>query len=456
MHRRQLLVYGTIGTGLLAGCLADSSDRREQPANTTTDSDSPSDTEATTEDESPADETNTSSRDQWCETTATPSNTTGEWTHVGFDAANTSATPTASLPTEAPCLRWEYQGSGQTAPVTVTTDLVVFPGTSSGSSVTAFDRLTGESQWSVDNTIVDDVSHSRDAAAISGDTVFFEAYESSRTNQYYLFAVDRDTGEERWRFPDLETADDQPDPERLVPGVTVVDGRVFVQSGRATYAVDADTGERLWRGGEGGSTPTVGAGLVFGRGRTAERTSEGSRSGLLYALDVASGEEAWSLEQGPDIRQPTYADGRLFVPLVDSDTTMTALDAATGSVEWTYESSATAVAQAVADGTVYCATDDAGLIALDAATGERDWTFNPAYTLGQSAPVVTDELVIHPGNDTGASDHVVFAVDRDSGDQQWRRQFADPIFRSPTVADDELWVVTQAGSLLAFRATDGE
>jgi len=55
----------------------------------------------------------------------------------------------------------------------------------------------------------------------------------------YLFALDAETGQEKWRFQT---------PKGSMNSPSVADGVVYISSGDETlYAVDAETGKEIWR-----------------------------------------------------------------------------------------------------------------------------------------------------------------------------------------------------------------
>jgi hypothetical protein len=114
-----------------------------------------------------------------------------------------------------------------------------------------------------------------------------------------------DAGTERWRFETDHWVSSSP---------TVADGTVFVGSWKKhLYAVDADSGAERWQFGDGWSrpseplmpsSPTVADGTVF----------VGSRDGNLYAVDADSGAERWRFGTDRWVRSsPTVADGTVFV-----------------------------------------------------------------------------------------------------------------------------------------------
>jgi len=179
----------------------------------------------------------------------------------------------------------------------------VYVGGSNGDPVYlyAFDRESGEERWRVEGT---DTFGLESAPAVVGDTVF--AAGGSRVDEFgWIAALDIEDGSERWRTE----VDGSP---RIDP--TVVDGAVYAGlRGGEFYALDAETGDVLWdydaREARGTNlknrgAPTVADGVVY------VATGDGS----VVGLDVESGEETWEADVDETIdTPPIVVDGVLYV-----------------------------------------------------------------------------------------------------------------------------------------------
>lgn len=136
-----------------------------------------------------------------------------------------------------------------------------------------------------------------------------------------LYALDADTGKERWVYPTELPLGHSP---------TVIDGVVYVGGfDHCLHAIDADTGERLWtfRAGAGFDTnPLVADGKVFA----------GNRDGYFYAIHAkgsSAGQLAWKYRtQGPILYSAAYKDGVVY--FASNDSRAYALDARTGALVW--------------------------------------------------------------------------------------------------------------------------
>jgi outer membrane protein assembly factor BamB len=214
-----------------------------------------------------------------------------------------------------------------------------------------------------------------------------------------LYAIDSETGRERWRF---ET-------EGKIRSTPVVDrGNVYFGSWDGhVYAVSAADGDLVWQFDTGGivqGSPATGGGKVF----------VGSRSAAVFALEADSGEQVWKHvhEDGSWVESsPVYRDGAVYVGSSDA-LQLFALDAETGRAIWSFRTGGWSWSTPrVGDGAVYIGgvsaspyyfegvTLRAGFVAVDRKTGEGLWEFTPppieGYITGGvfSSPALVDGLV---------------------------------------------------------------
>jgi outer membrane protein assembly factor BamB len=177
-----------------------------------------------------------------------------------------------------------------------------------------------------------------------------------------VFALDAMTGEERWFFPTGGSVAASPavvGPNLIVPSK---DGTV--------YAINRSTGALVWESpvDAGISSPAVFGGTVFVGGG-----SFGS-PGRVVALDAADGSVRWSFEpNGPVQSSITYAMGKIVFATNTARGTVYAINAATGSAAWSFEPSPAEYilgSPVVADGIVYVPSDNGHVVALGEAPAE--------------------------------------------------------------------------------------
>ena len=225
------------------------------------------------------------------------------------------------------------------------------------------------------------------------------------SNDGHLYALDQQTGSQKWAFAAKG---------RIPSSPAVNNGLVYFDSYDGTfYAVDAVAGTLVWKFRNVGerrfaathlhgsipvgetmpdpfdvylSSPTVWNGAVY----------FGSGDGNIYALDAATGSFKWKFQTGDVVHaSPAISNGKLYIGSWDSY--FYALDALTGKELWRFkteedpeihnqlgiQSSAT-----VADGIVYFGCRDSNLYALDAEDGHERWFFSNNGSWVITSPVV--------------------------------------------------------------------
>jgi eukaryotic-like serine/threonine-protein kinase len=246
----------------------------------------------------------------------------------------------------------------------------------------------------------------------------------------------------------------------LASAATVQGATVYIGSAdKKLYAVDVETGREKWHFDTQGivrSTPAVAAGLVF----------IGSYDNHVYAVDAGTGTLKWKFDTlQPVVSSPLIANGTVYIGSRSSD--LFALDAATGKVKWKYfywsswvESSAR-----LHKGVLYVGSSDyQQLLAIDAATGKHIWNTGTDGS-SWSTPAVTDKMVYI--GVVGVTPYFIehhggfLAVDRATGNILWRFPMsAIPgvvdygVASSPAVDDKMVFFGGLDGTFYAFR-TEG-
>lgn len=192
-----------------------------------------------------------------------------------------------------------------------------------------------------------------------------------------------------------------------------------------------------WRSsvGEGGgyrakltAQPLVAGGRVFAMDSDATVTAFDASTGSRIWRTDTQGDEDRSTNVGGGI---AVAGGTVFVSTGRADAL--ALDAGTGAIRWRKPLGAPArSAPTVAEGRVFIATLDDKLLSLSAAAGDRQWQYQASTTattvLGQGAPAFSDGLVV---SGFGSGDLV--AVRSDSGALAWTDSLASARGRNSLV-----------------------
>lgn len=347
-------------------------------------------------------------------------------------------------------LQWVFRTDGDLMASPAVADGVVYVASGDG-GLYALDLLTGAERWRRE---LGAPSHS--TPAVSGVLVY------AVTRDGRIQAIDRATGRRAWEVttgPDAPLVWGHESGDLYTSSPVVAGGILVVGAGDGhVYALDAETGAERWRfrtGGRVRSSPAVAGGRVF----------VGSMDGILYALDLPTGRLLWRFETegaglfsgdfGFDRRtiqsSPSVVDGVVYVG--SRDGTMYAVDGEIGRRRFTvsHGTSWVITSPAVADGTVFLGSSDASFAqAVDALTGEERWRVATPGIVW-SSPTVAGGLVL-----IGAGSGVLLALDRESGDERWRFRAQGGWRASPVVTDGGLVLIGDTdGVLYALRTGDG-
>jgi eukaryotic-like serine/threonine-protein kinase len=278
-----------------------------------------------------------------------------------------------------------------------------------------------------------------------------------------LYAIDESNGKLHWKF---ETGSAIPSSPAVAAGIVY-----FASYDGNLYAVDALAGKLKWKFADSGerrysgthlhgmlpagetmpdpfdvylSSPVVWNGMVY----------FGSGDGNVYALNAKSGTLQWKFHTGNVVHaSPAIAEGKLYIGSWDSY--FYALDATTGKQLWRFktgedpkihnqvgiQSSAT-----IAGGVVYFGCRDSNLYALDAATGRQRWFFSNHGSWVITSPVVKDGKLYFATSDTA----LFHALDANTGAPLYSIKFHWPVFGSPAIAGNTLYLPEQNGKLTAI------
>jgi len=271
------------------------------------------------------------------------------------------------------------------------------------------------------------------SAAIADGMIYFGGFDGN------LYAVDRQTGQERWRF---ETGDSV-----FAFPPTIADGVIYFGSfDYNLYAVDIETGQEKWRfetRGKVDSSPAIVDGVAY----------FGSWDNNFYAVDIETGQEKWRFETGGRVEtSPSVVDGAVYFGSWDDH--FYAVDIETGQEKWKFKtgfhSMGNSSSPAIVDGVVYIGSDDKHLYALDLETGQEIWRFN---TKGDtpSSPTIVDGVVY-----IGSQDAHLYAVNSQTGQEKWKFRTNGFVFSSPTVADGVVYVGSRDYNLYAVDSQTGQ
>ena len=315
--------------------------------------------------------------------------------------------------------------------------------------VTALDAKTGRELWRNDVMPENDLAHAYGGGvAVAGDRVYVT------TGYGQVLALDAATGKEIWRQPVAAPMRDAP---------TVADGRVFaITVENELEVLSTKDGHRLWThnglpetaGLLGAASPAVSGDIVI----------VPYTSGELFALRVENGRPLWSdnlatarplgaLSTLADIRgRPVIDRGRVYA--ISHSGRMVAIDLRTGDRVWDQEVGGTH-GPWVAGDYVYVLANDTDLLCLTRADGRVRWSTQlPRYEdpnkrrdpMSWAGPVLAGDRLI-----LVASDGQAVSISPYTGQPLGRAEFPDGVFLDPIVANDTLYVLTDAADLIALK-----
>lgn len=300
----------------------------------------------------------------------------------------------------------------------------------------------------------------------------------SATNEFV--ALDRTTGNERWRRSRTERDDDP----SVIYDAVIDNQTVYVSWDEQLFAFELKTGDTRWTR----HTDSYFDVLLPANGHLFTVTTFDERPGsfeqpYLIALNQQTGAVQWKHAVPMSFRNflfasppLAFADGTLYMAVVSSDDgdgndnthylggkrpwRLSAHDPASGTEQWVQEIVGRRVDEpvlTVADPHVYFGTGFEPFYAIDAETGEVRWTYEETstWTSWTASPAVGDQRVYTHIR----SPHRIVALDTQTGTQQWvmddlqLESANDP--RHLVLVDQTLYVA-ERNTILALDAGTGE
>jgi outer membrane protein assembly factor BamB len=245
-----------------------------------------------------------------------------------------------------------------------------------------------------------------------------------------LLAVDLDDGRVHWTS-DLTTA--------ATPATG--DGLIFVAGDALVLALEQASGRTLWR------TP-LGAAVEGAVHWDSGMVLVSLVNGDLVALHSEDGRVVWRSSLGSPMRvSPSAIEDRLFVALRDGR--IAALDARTGATIWNVPMAQDVTGVFALDDQLLVGTRANLLHSLTLDRGRIRWSQKAGADVIGAA--TADEDLIY----FVAFDNVLRALNRRSGNIQWRRNLPSRPAGGPLRADDVVLVPLSTNDIAAFLARSG-
>ncbi len=311
-------------------------------------------------------------------------------------------------------VKWKFHTNGQVISTPAVVGNTLYVGSEDG-NLYAIDLSDGTLKWKFRTK-----GRVNSSPAVAGGLVYFESYDSN------FYAVDAATGKERWKF---------------ATGGERRYAATHLHGAEPAAQVMPDPFDFYL------SSPVIANGTVY----------FGSGDGNVYALDAASGALRWKFRTGDVVHaSPAFADGTIFVGSWDSY--FYAIDAASGKEKWRFKTGddpnihnqvGIQGSALVSNGVVYFGCRDSRLYALDAKSGTKKWEYNNKGSWVIGSPAIKDGRLYFTTSDSGKFE----AVDAASGAQIYELKFIWPMFSSPTIAGNTLYIGSHEGKLIAVDLT---
>jgi outer membrane protein assembly factor BamB len=203
--------------------------------------------------------------------------------------------------------------------------------------------------------------------------------------------------------------------------------------------------------------------IIFVVGDWQAFRHDASHSGLdTYETSLAPGNVStmstkWSHHTGNadyGLPSPAVADGTVYIGTGQAGQVI-AYDASTAHARWTHAMGAEVFSSpTVAEGVVYIGSSDGRVTALNGSTGGVIWSFNTGGTVPTqettSSPAVANGIVY-----AGSMGGLVVALQAADGSPLWSHDLGAAVVSSPAVAGGVVYVGAEDGSVYALDASTG-
>lgn len=181
----------------------------------------------------------------------------------------------------------------------------------------------------------------------------------------------------------------------------------------------------------------------------------GNLQGEIHVIDLRSGAAVGIFDFGPAVfGTPVVDRDRLFVTLSNTEESLIAYNTLAGRIEWRIALGEIESSPLRVGDRLIVTTLRGNLIAVDAATGSVLWTFRSAR---ESAPSfirsspASDGMRVVFGSDEGW----IYAVNLTDGSLMWKAAVHGSVAGSPSILDGRVYTGTLTGNFTALDISDG-
>ena len=270
------------------------------------------------------------------------------------------------------------------------------------------------------------------------------------TSNGYVIALDKTTGELRWKKRVSSEVLAPPQAARNIVVVRTVDGKLF--------GLDAESGDQIWvydrtvpsLSLRGTSAPVIYEGYIIA----------GFDAGRLLSIELTSGKPVWEtriaigsgrseLERMVDIdSDPVIQNDIIYVSTYQGR--LAAVSARGGRILWTRDIPSHSGLTVDRD-KIYI-TDDSGHVwALEQVSGSSLWKQEALQARATSAPAVVGPYIA-----VGGVEGYVHWMNRETGEFVARTRLDEsPIIAAPVTIDESVYFYSTAGTLSAYTYRSG-
>lgn len=319
------------------------------------------------------------------------------------------------------------------------------PSGSERNGIVAVDGHTGQRVWFFSTSL-----------AIAHTVVYHEGRVYGVDIGGRVYALDAGNGQLIWSH-DLGDY-----PARWIfSAPTLKDGILYVGNSAHFAALDAKTGDTVWTNTDGYdwissyASPAVGGGKVL-MGAVWLRFDR--KYGSLYAMNAETGTREWSHEVLGMQGSPTIANACVYYTDTKGNFAAVALD--DGHTLWDYqmESAWSPVTPAISGRRIVTGSGTGIVYCFDAKKQKLLWQFESEASVYRLSPYKKDfsALLSSPtiaGRRVyiGSSDGHLYALDIKTGRRIWAHDFGVPVLSTPAISGNMLFVGTYDGQIYAFQ-----
>ena len=343
-------------------------------------------------------------------------------------------------------LKWKFKAQGDFVTSPAVSKGVIYFGSEDNNEdvgyLYAVDIETGKEKW---NFRTESIDENISAPSVTDGVAYFGSGDK------HLYAIDIQTGQEKWRF---RAGDDVLSSPAIADNVAY-----FGSSDGYLYAVDIKTGQEKWKFKTTGhgvySSPAIADGVVYFGNISFSHEDKP----FLYAIDAFTGQERWKFELGEydNPSTPCISSGIVYFTIdrrsnymrrgvQPKDTHLCAFDAKSGELLWKFNMGiVSSYSPSVADGVVYFGSG--GLFAINTITGKQLWKFKT----GDKSESYGFSLAIAGGVVYFGRRNALYAVDAIAGELLWQFKTEGSVTSSPAIVDGVVYFGDSDGWLYAVR-----